>query len=397
MKFKRIACVALGLGMLIACAACSEGGTKVEKPTEGENENTQNGTEGTQNGTENGTENGGTEAPVVTWDTQTEGAVLTRPLVDNASLKELLTDLNFSRGFKVSLFHSNSSNGQLAGTLNYGGEASEEGPVWQIAQWGCTHDMAEEGVYTRSGSVLSYDDGGKTVTFDVAKTGSITLSIKGSEEYTPDEDGNIRERTDSTENWPHLLIEQTIGHTISAEAEHLYMEIEYEITKCESLVDRELYPEDTSINAAQFQWFITLSDVDPESVSYKETMWFGFSMYDTRAKDDTPDGFSAYDGGKEDSTGLFIYMPSLKQVAQNAAATSSEVTVPTAVIGKSRTVKIDILPWIKTALKTARLSGALTGASVEKLRIGSTNIGWELPGNYDAEAVISYMNVYEVF
>jgi hypothetical protein len=60
-------------------------------------------------------------------------------------------------------------------------------------------------------------------------------------------------------------------------------------------------------------------------------------------------------------------------------------------------VKFDILPFLKQALKIARQNGALKGATVDHLRIGSTNIGWELPGNYDAEVEISYLNMYEEF
>lgn len=372
-KWKKIVCVALGLCIAGLCVACGQGETDMDKDEQDK-----------------------TEQETATWDTQTEGTVITRPQIADASVKELLGDLNFSQGFKVTLFHSNSSNGQIAGTLDHGGDAASGDPVWTLAQWGCTHNMAEA-TFTRDGSVLTYEDGGKKLSFDVTETGSVTLGIKGSTEYTLDEDGNIRERTDATENWPHILIEQSIGHDISAEAEHLYMEVEYRVTACESLVDREIYPEDPELNAAQFQWFITLTDTDESSESFGQSMWFGFSMFDTRALGGTPSGLASYDGGKEDSTGLFIYMPSLTQVAANAEVTDSEVTVPTAVIGENRKVKIDILPWLSQALKTARQYGALTGASVEHLRIGSTNIGWELPGNYDAEVVISYLNIYEVF
>lgn len=371
---KRMVCLAAGLFVLGAAAGCGPKGgddlNQEEKPG---------------------------DEPAVTWETQTEGTLLSRPEQSDAERKELLTDLNFSKGFRITLFHSNSSNGNIAGTLDYGGNAAAGGAVWTMAQWGCTHDMAAEGVLTRQNGVIAYDDGGKKLSFDVTKTGCVTLGIKGSEEYTKDGDGNVRERTDSTENWPHILIEQSVGRDISADAAHLYMEIVYKVTACKSLVDREIYPVNPDLNAAQFQWFITLTDTDETSESYRQTMWFGFSMFDTRAEGGTPDGFAAYDGGKEDSTGLFIYMPSLAQVAANAEASNSTVTVPTAVVGQERTVKIDILPWIKQGLKTARQQGALTGASVGSLRIGSTNIGWELPGNYDAEVEISYLNMYEEY
>lgn len=329
--------------------------------------------------------------PGPAWDMVTEGQLVERPKVSEGGIVELLDDLNFSRGFSVTLFHANSSNGNLAGHLDYDGNKAAGNSIWRMAQWGCTKDMVADGTFERNGSVLTYQDGGKFLQFDSTKTGAITLGIKGSEEYTKDADGNIRERIDITENWPHILIEQSVNADTS-NCEHLYMEVNYKVTKCESLVDRELYPINPDLNAAQFQWFITLTDMNPESESYGNSMWFGFSMFDTRAMGGTPNGFASYDGGKEDSTGLFIYMLSLQSVAGQQ---SGSVNAPTSVVGKDVSVKVDILPYINQALKIARQNGAMKGASADKLAIGSTNIGWELPGNFDVEVDISYLNMYK--
>ena len=332
-----------------------------------------------------------TEAPTIPWDEVTEGQLLERPQVNGNGVVELLGDLNFSKGFSVTLFHANSSNGNLSGYLTYDGNKADGDNTWRMAQWGCTKDMVADGTFERNGSVLTYSDGGKLLQVDSSKTGAITLGIKGSEEYTKDAEGNIRERTDSTENWPHILIEQGVNAD-TGNCEHLYMEVNYTVTKCESLVDRELYPINPDLNAAQFQWFITLTDMNPESESYGNSMWFGFSMFDTRAMDSTPSGFASYDGGKEDSTGLFIYMLSLQSVAGQQPGS---VNIPTSVVGKDVSVKVDILPYINQALKIARQNGAMKGASADQLKIGSTNIGWELPGNYDVEVDISYLNMYK--
>ena len=338
--------------------------------------------------------NSGTNPPSPsdkTWETATEGQLIERPMVNENGFVELLDDLNFSRGFSVTLFHANSSNGNLAGQLDYDGNKAEGDSAWRMAQWGCTKDMVADGQFERNGSVLTYSDGGKFLKVDSSKTGAITLGINGSVEYTRDEDGNIRDRTDSTENWPHILVEQSVNADTS-DCKHLYMEVDYKITKCESLVNRELYPLDPNLNAAQFQWFITLTDMNPDSESYGNSMWFGFSMFDTRALGGTPNGFASYDGGKEDSTGLFIYMISLQSVAGQQVGS---VNIPTSVVGKDVNVKVDILPYINQALKIARQNGAMKGASADQLLIGSTNIGWEIPGNYDVEVEISYLNMYK--
>ncbi len=318
------------------------------------------------------------------WQRQKEGKVITRPRICDKNRTEILPDLNFSHGFQVSLFHSNSSAGRLAGFLDYGGQPADVAPCWQLSPWGCTHDLAKA-AFSRNGSVMRYDDGGKCVTVDVANA-QITLSIKGSEEYPRDREGRVRERVGQMENWPHLLAEQTeVNFVLPHAIRHLYMSLDYEVTHCETLVDRNIYPENVMMHAGMFVWFLHLTDIDPESVSYLRSMWFGVKMYDTRFCGRTPAAEAGYDTGKEDSTGLFIFIPSLEEVARQQG---SQVTLPSSVIGRRSVVRFDALPFLEKALMTARSMGAMAGARVEGLRIDSTNIGWELMGNNDAEVRI---------
>ncbi len=306
--------------------------------------------------------------------------------------RELLADLNFSRGFAVTPFHSNSSGGAKVGYLDYGGKKAEGDALWTLAQWGCTNNIYTDAQYVRDGNALSYTDAGKTLKVDASKAGCITLGIKGSKEYPLDENGKIPERTDVAQNWPHILIEQSVNANLG-EADSVYMEIEYKVTQCERLVDASYGEPDPMLNAAQFQWFVTLTNNDKDSASYGDTMWFGFSMFDTRSMNGFPPGTASYDGGKEDSTGLFIYMFSLSQAKDMSGCHVSGIS---SVVGETVSVKVDIKKFLRTALKIAQQQGAMKGATVEHLKIGSTNIGWELPGNYDVSVDIHSMNMYTV-
>ncbi|MBQ7924145.1 MAG: hypothetical protein IJ329_02440 [Clostridia bacterium] len=345
------------------------------------------------------TNGGGTTDGELTENPLNNAPIVERAQVNDGKVKEFLKDLNFSHGISVTPFISNTSKKEPWGILTYDDKCIGVGDSekWSMAQWGCTHDMREDYTFTRDGYMMTYEDGGKylQVNTDPNSTGEMTLGIKGSEEYSRDEDGNIRERTNLTENWPHILMSQGINQAIDPDAEALYMEITYEVTQCESLVDRSIYPLNTDINAAQFQWFITLYDNNPDSVTYNHAMWFGFSMFDSRHEGSTPTGYAAYDGGKEDSTSAFIYMFSLNQVT--GYEDSYVNSTPTAVVGKEVSVKVNIMPFIKAALKVAKQNGSHTGASSDMLKIGSTNIGWELPGNYDAEVKISKLNMYQTY
>lgn len=324
-----------------------------------------------------------------------DSVILERPCVINAHRKELLSDLNFSRGFAVTPFHSNSWDGKYKGFLTYDGKKAVGKEVWRIAQWGCTKDIATQSTMKREENTFTYCDGGKTLRVDTDKAGCISLGIKGSVEYTRDEAGEIRERVDGAENWPHILIEQMTDAKISRDCKKLIMEIDYEVDKCESLVNREKYPLNSEINAGQFQWFLMLQNNDIESRSYGQNMWFGFSMFDTRSLGDTPNAFQDYDGGKEDSTGFFIYMPSLKDLAKVKGNVVSEL--PTACTNRLVRIKVDVLPEIVKALKIVQSYGEMVGADLRKLKITSTNLGWELPGNNDVNIHISRLNLYEEY
>jgi len=56
-------------------------------------------------------------------------------------------------------------------------------------------------------------------------------------------------------------------------------------------------------------------------------------------------------------------------------------------------VKVDILPYIKSAYQLAKDRNYLSNTTWDDLYIGSTNIGWELPGTYNASVKISKLNV----
>ena len=374
-KIKKIFALLLTSAFFLGAAAC--GGTAGD------------------DGKEPGEGTGETPPPEQTWETIGEDDMLIeRPRVDDGKTYELLQDLNFSRGIWVTQFHSNSSGGVPAGYFDYGGKKAPGDYIWSVGQWGCKVDflsaIEREGGFTRDGGKITYDDGSKVLSFDATKTGNIRVAIKGSLEYGQDEDGNWLDRPDVTYNWPHNIIGQEINCPDISDAEKIMMEVEYTVNSCDRLPTTPVNPD---MHAAQFQWFITFTNKNPESPSYGESMWFGFSMFDTRSVGGTPSGMAAYDGGKEDNTGMFIYMFSLENAAY---MDGNEVTLPTAVVGQKRTVKVDILPFVQAGLESAAKQGALEGAQISDLMIGSTNIGIELPGSYDVDVQIHSMNMYKV-
>ena len=157
--------------------------------------------------------------------------VIPRPQVNDDKRVEILKDLNFSGGFTVYGINANEEGATPTGYLLHDGKAAEE-CVWQIAQWGCSHRMAQEAEFSYEGSVLTYQDPGKTVKVDTAKTGCATLRINGSAEYSDPalyKNGPNGDRN-ADENWPHLYLAQQLNYDIDPNAEHLYMELNYKVT-----------------------------------------------------------------------------------------------------------------------------------------------------------------------
>lgn len=331
----------------------------------------------------------------ITWETiGDDDMLLERPRVDNGEIYEIIDDMNFAHGFEISKFHSNSSGGIPLGYFDYDGKRAPGDYAWSVGQWGCKVNfldaLEKEDGYTREGGKIVYNDGSKLLAIDATKTGNIRLAIKGSLEYGKNADGSWADRQDVTYNWPHNIIGQYLNCEDISDAKKIMMEVDYTVNSCERL---PISPIDPAMHAGQFQWFISLTNINPESPSYNESMWFGFSMFDTRSQGGTPGGLAAYDGGKEDNTGMFIYMFSLENAA---SMDGNEITLPTAITGERRSVKVDILPFLKAGLKSAEKKGALQGATVADLMIGSTNIGLELPGSYDMDVQIHSMNMYKV-
>jgi hypothetical protein len=394
---RRVACCMISGLIALACISCSSAtGSTSEVSFDSSSEAASTGEESVEQSESSSQIETPPAQELEAWQKQTYDSVdkiIQRPQVNNENRVEILKDLNFSGGFSVGGINAKLEGSGATGYLLYNGKANTEKGSWRVSQWGCSHHMAQEAEFSYSGSVLKYEDAGKTLTVDTAKTGCATLAIRGSEEYsdaTLYKNGANGDRN-SDENWPHIYLEQDLNYNIDPNAKHLYMELNYKVTECSSA--HVTGNTGDGAHAGMFVWFITLTNTDPESESFNQTMWFGIKMYDTRFDGGTPAAEAGGDNGKEDSTGLFIYIPSLTDVDK---AEYSEATIPSAVIGQDGVVKFDILTYFPKMFKRlSKLTNPqMKGANIDHLRIGSTNFGWELMGNNDAEVEISYINLY---
>src|SRR5690606_23292470 len=108
----------------------------------------------------------------------------------------------------------------------------------------------------------------------------------------------------SNQAWPHLLIEQEFPEKpFLKDLEGLVLQFEGRLTGAEMKMDERDF--DPGLHTAQFQLFITVQDLNPNSAYYADYLWFGRPLYDYRHRH--IQGYAAQDIGKGDGTGKFIY------------------------------------------------------------------------------------------
>ncbi len=92
---------------------------------------------------------------------------------------------------------------------------------------------------------------------------------------------------------------------------------------------------------------------------------------------EVPPAYMAKDVGKGDATGKFIYTVDGKAVG-----------IAPRKLGQWLTLDVDLLPFIKSGLQEAATRGYLKDADPHHYAVANMNLGWEIPGTFDAAVQI---------
>ncbi len=292
--------------------------------------------------------------------------------------QKLFSDSKYRNGFNVT--STQEGIGETQGVLDYNATTATS-PKWRIAQWNNINNDILTGSYINDLSLHKYETkGGNTVTTDT-ENGVITLKINTSSEYGLN--GITHNQRKEGESWPHLLLEYMLADDeilkISDKKE-IRMDIAYNILSLDDMMPSGTT--NNSLHSAQFQWYITVQNRNEASADYGKYIWFGLSFYEKRY--DFPPAYAAQDGGKEHNTGAFIYVPDMAEIMKNEGKTE---------IGKNMHVDVNILPLIESAFDLAQQRNYLQNTVWEDLFVTSSNIGWEMPGTYDATVRIDSINI----
>ena len=290
-------------------------------------------------------------------------------------MKEILTDTSFQTGFD--LMSTSTNNGRaFVSYMDYEGEAKEKEASphpWQMAQWWTPYDFKDARCDKLDEGVYEYKNESRRVKVDT-NTGELTLDLNSNLEYQK----LFGHSRNGDENWSHILIEQNIKDCPKLfDLEHVYVELEFCINKCENL------DPDQKVPAAQLLWYFTITDPKNGDTDYEsevdgvtnQFMWFGIPLYDSRY--DFVEQYAHADAGFVGATNTVIYSISSRNYMSEKL-----------VIGKTYKIYFDALPFIQEAYLYGFKNGAMENVEYTDLVLNYMNFGWELPGSYDASATI---------
>lgn len=306
----------------------------------------------------------------------------------------LLMDPNYATGFEVTppgvpVYDDLDKEGYYAypikGNLDYNKTATGTGPLWQLAQHSSAYSLVDPAYKTPKVIDGTYVYSTPATTFSVNPTkGAVTLAIDGTKEYSKDDDGDgIRDGVNllprqGYENWVHLLLLSTLYPKITfGEIDKLEFEIDFTLNKCVNVLEErglgDLF--NSGAHTAQItMYFVVYSNSAADQGKY---FWFGVSMFDARYKSTKP--AAMFDTG---TNSLMI-----------GTGTEAVLSEPVKT-GKTYQIRYNMIDDMKKGLETCHEKGVLLNTTVDDLYLCDFNLGWELPGIYDASITFENFGVY---
>ena len=293
--------------------------------------------------------------------------------------QELLPDPTFSQWISIRGLGQPWDDGNTKGVFRTTAEQSAA-PVWRIGQWASKHSLADPAV-TRQTQLNKHrfliENPSKRVIVD-SRRGEFELGITASACYDRPRQAN--------EPWPHLLVETAL-------TDKRYPGASYRVETmrrldvamdCRLTGFKDNHPEGAkpSLHAAQFQLFLYVQNLNTESPGYGDMLWFGIPIFDNRRP--ASDEHYQRDGGKPDASGKFIYILPTNASQPKGSTIFKDGKIVAAPNADWMDIRVDALPWIHRAYELARKGGYFPQTEFTDLYVSGLNLGWEMPGIYDA-------------
>lgn len=276
---------------------------------------------------------------------------------------EILGDVHFQKG--IGLQGTNPADPSIHQILRpFGGTGD---PVWTLAQWNSKYDLEGVTAKNENGTVV-YENEGKKISLKKGK-GEINMSIEifGSKEYDAPRQQTL------VQDWPGLLLGQEVPTFVFLdEIKELKLNVEARLLYAENKMKPADYNPD--IHTAQWTLYFNVQNRSQTSPDYGDYLWFGVPFYDFRYDD--MEGHNMQDGDDEvagGGTGKLIYTVNSKDLFDGHFND-----------GNWKKINLDIYPYVLEAFNFAQSKGYLSKSALRFMTISGTNLGWEIPGTFDA-------------
>lgn len=282
---------------------------------------------------------------------ETMEMIKTRPL-------PLIRDSEFKNGFAVyGPRHEDGMTAQYAGVSKTTGAQA-----WNIAQWAnYRHPLDADTPRT------NFENGGFVYETPTCKLSVrdrddclIRMELRADHEYKE----HVRQ---SGEEWPHFLLEQNDVidyYPPMGDWKRLSYKVSvmFEYIRC-NMKKEDIDP---ALHASQLSHYFAIWDPVAQ-----DGFWFGLTFLDNRHE--VFPGYMSEDVGKDDCTHKMIIVDPILSYTDKAPR-----------LGEWTDIECDLLPRIRKGVENAKARGYLKNAQFERMKIVSTNIGFENPGNYDS-------------
>jgi len=275
---------------------------------------------------------------------------------------ELFRDPAFKNGFQLTAASHPAPKVEL-GVLQTDATPSSRPADWRIAQW-ASRDLLLPGACARNATgVWVAENPAKRIEIERDDHGLTRLLLEGRAIY--EYNGHSRE---NGEAWPHLLIEQSFPAPLRLDAQNqIRFTLDTRVPFCKAAPGKL----DPGLHTAQVSAYWTVHNVTPGNPDEHDMIWFGIPIFDARYPIPPPN--YAIDGGKADASGKFICLMDGKRFWKAPTGDGSWHHLDTELLG-----------LIREGLVITQEHGHLKNTTMKDLAITSFNLGWELPGAYDA-------------
>jgi len=303
-----------------------------------------------------------------------------------AGFKNAIGDESFRRGFKARK-KLNGGEYMFCNPVEVYNWTKAPTPVWQITQW-----MSQSLVDPDTPSYYKNVDGTHVVIQDKetnpakklefeTSTGDFKMACNATQEYKD----NKQEESPyyGGKWWVHFLIEQELPNKVKlSSCNQIVMQVDY---KLEKFVKGNMFKD--AAECAQFEWYITVQNLNSSSADYGKYQWFGFDMWDCRDNGAESKEYKAGEYGsgvRITRPGSYLYLPDTNGKRPNNTPGTNY-----------RLCFANTLEYIKEDFDQNNGAGKYwANTKWEDLYIGATNIGYEVHNHFDAEFSLSNMGIF---